>query len=467
MVKYRLVWIMLWLAAACTVQGASFTAVVTAYNKANLTGDITENMTVTFENSYHSKGQVTKDNTAQLTVDGLPKMTVTGVTLWMHSNKSGGAGGLGLDIDGEECFVIEASAFKDWPGQTAYTNTSVPVVTNVHHTVQAGGEIYLHIEGTANSVYLDSMQVVYETEPSIPHWVALQWWTTDNRSCTDTLYEPEAEAGIRLPDLPKDTTHTWDFVGWTETLLPDMATEPDYRRPGSTFYTEEDITLYAVYARCVEHRETLQDTLCTIGEYVLAMCWQPEDSWWLASGDVSDGRLGTVSCTVLMDEDGLYRLSADRMPAERRYRLERSADSVAIVNIKSGLTLGYTSNKLSTRPSKWAVTPQMNGSFMFHHDKKSNADARVLQISLAGGVENKVLEDILCSTSVEWQYMVLFEVSGLPVKGQGTIWTGTPHWETALSQTTVRPDGVRKIMDKGQIVILRNGRTYDLTGRLR
>lgn len=467
MTKSRFACIILWLSVACIVQGASFTAVVTAYNKAALSGDITEDMTVTFENSYHSKGQITKDNTAQLTVDGLPKMTITGVTLWMHSNKSGGAGGLGLDIDGEECFVIEASAFKDWPGQTAYTNTSVPILTNVHHTVQAGGEIYLHIEGTANSVYLDSMQVVYETEPSVPHWVALQWWTTDNRLCTDTLHEPEAEAGVQLPDLPEDTTHTWTFVGWAGTLLPDMSTEPNYRRPGSTFYPEEDITLYAVYARCVEHRETVQDTLCATGEYALAMYWQPEDSWWLASGDASDGKLGTVSCTVLRGEDGLYRLSADRMPAERRYHLERATDSVTIVNIKSGLTLGYTSNKLSTRPSQWAVTPQMNGSFMFHHDKKSNADARVLQISLADDTWNKVLEDILCSTSVEWQYMVLFEVSDLPVKGQGAVWTGTPHWETALTRTTVYSDRVRKVLDKGRIVILRNGQTYDLIGRLR
>ena len=78
--------VLLWLP---TLYAEEMTATITAYNAVEMSGDVPQDLWATFQNENHSKGQVTEGKTAVLTIGAWPNCTITGVTVYLHSNKNG------------------------------------------------------------------------------------------------------------------------------------------------------------------------------------------------------------------------------------------------------------------------------------------------------------------------------------------------------------------------------------------
>ena len=142
-----------------TYTPASATAVTT-------TGTAPVESSITFNNTYNNKNQITKNNSQTYTIKGFEGCTIKKVVLSMKSNKDAGAGTFSLKAGTTELAAINSSTtFNKWYNNTSYSTSYKDVtvsLTNNSYTIKANEDVVIVIKASLNSLYCQSVTIEYE-----------------------------------------------------------------------------------------------------------------------------------------------------------------------------------------------------------------------------------------------------------------------------------------------------------------
>ena len=154
-----------------TVSANKVVYTVTSTSAVSTSGAAPAGSSATYSSTYNTKFQLTSGNSMTLTLSGFDGKRITGLTLSMKSNKSGGSGWMymgakaGSTLTKFATIATEDSplAFNNaaWNGSysTSYVDVDVDVTPK---TIGAGENIEIYIKATANSLYCESFSLTYE-----------------------------------------------------------------------------------------------------------------------------------------------------------------------------------------------------------------------------------------------------------------------------------------------------------------
>ncbi len=158
-------------------QGTTVTYKVSSTSAVTTSGTAPSGSSATFKNTYNNnnKEQLTGGNSMTLTLSGYAGQKITGLTLFMKSNKSGGAGYLDVNAGTKQLAAIGSPSsgvsFSNaaWHGSwsTRYVNVEVSLLDNTY-IIQDGEKVVIVIGATANSLYCQSFKLTYEAGDSNP-----------------------------------------------------------------------------------------------------------------------------------------------------------------------------------------------------------------------------------------------------------------------------------------------------------
>lgn len=453
------------LCASVRVTALEVTAVVTAYNAVELKGDITYSMDATFDNSNHSKGNITADHEAVLTITNMPTCTVTQIDLRMKSNAKSGAGEVNIVLGNKLIAQIGNSDFCDWPGVEGYSTTVVPVVFEGQWKIEQECDLTVDIKASANTLTLDRVIVTYLTAEPDPFTVTLSWLDKKGSRQSTYIQEKFPGSGVTLPASEViEVGDGWKFVGWSNEKIADLYTsEPAMLKVGEKCYPKSDMTLYAVYNNIPSPASIPQATEFVSGEYVIAT--KGISNYYLMTGEVADKKVGASAVTLATDEDGKYYIPSGYASEYCRYQFEFEEDSVTIKYLLTGTFVGHNSTTLTNKKAKWAWREAKNHSLELsfgRQEKESGAQARVLWLD---GVDNAYKATIL-KLGQDYEYILLFEVSNAPTTGVKAKWTCCPFGaEQAIEEVKRTKPETEKILREGQVIIRIDNEEFDILGR--
>ena len=144
---------------------------VTSTSAVSTSGSAPAGSSATYASTYTTKCQLTSGNSMTLTLSGFDGKKITGLTLSMKSNKSGGSGWMymarknGGTLTNFATIATESTpkAFNssDWYGawSQSYVDVDVDVTPT---TIGTGEQIVIYIKATANSLYCESFSLTYQ-----------------------------------------------------------------------------------------------------------------------------------------------------------------------------------------------------------------------------------------------------------------------------------------------------------------
>ena len=244
-------------------QGKTVTYKVDSKSAVTITsGTAPSSSSATFKNTYSGsiKEQLTKGDKMTLTLSGYAGQKITGLTLYMKSNKSDGSGYLDVKAGKKQLAAIGSSTnglkFNNtaWHGSYSQSYVDVKVSLDKTYIIQNGEDVVIVIGATANSLYCQSFTLTYEaggsSEPLPDYNVS---WMVNGKSYTTGNPSTSVKKGERVTALPTEPAAigSKEFVGWTDE--PIAAAQPT--APAVLFTTPEDapavtdhVTYYAVFA---------------------------------------------------------------------------------------------------------------------------------------------------------------------------------------------------------------------------
>lgn len=141
------------------------TYTITSTNAVSTSGDAPAGSSAVYSSTYTQMYSLTSGNSMTLTLSNYEGCKIKGVGLSMKSNKSTGSGSLSLVAGTTILASISDSKFNSvsWYGNwsTTYVNVT-PTMSNTTYTIQENEEVILTIAATANSLYCQSMSIMYE-----------------------------------------------------------------------------------------------------------------------------------------------------------------------------------------------------------------------------------------------------------------------------------------------------------------
>lgn len=121
---------------------------------------------VTFNNTYSTKDQMTSGKSQTYTINGYNGKTIKKVVLSMKSNSKAGAGTFSLKAGQTTLASISSSTtFDKWFDNTSYSTSYKDVnvtMTNDSYVIGANESVVLTIAATTNSLYCQSVTIYYE-----------------------------------------------------------------------------------------------------------------------------------------------------------------------------------------------------------------------------------------------------------------------------------------------------------------
>ena len=150
-----------------SIQSYSVTYTVTSKTAVSTTGTAPTGSAATYSQTYSTVSQATSGNSFTLTLSGFAGKKITGATVKVKSNKSGGAGYLSLVSGSSTIAAIGTSSsgvvFSNaaWNGaySTSYVDKDLTVTAT---TIADGASIVLTIGATTNSLYFQALTLTYE-----------------------------------------------------------------------------------------------------------------------------------------------------------------------------------------------------------------------------------------------------------------------------------------------------------------
>lgn len=394
---------------------------VESKNTVTLTdGTVPYGIEVSYANTYN-KGQLRAEDVATLTLSNLGGITVERVSLAMHANAKSGAGVIVLVCNDAQL----AQRTVNW--QTV--STDVEVFSGQQHGVDK-----LEIKGTGlqSSIYIDAFTIEYL--PRAPMSVVLMRGSTP----IDTLMEEHGMSGVILPWL-EDEDH-WRFRGWSKTEFWTVYDEPTYQHSNTRYYPEND-TLWAVYQweEVNTQERVYEEELCS-GVYM----YVNRKTQMALTGVPADGTMVSAKPNVY-DDNQHYMISFV------------GTDTAYITHVPTGTPIGYNGTQMAAKTSPWNVYHQ--------------GDQTLFYTTIDG--KKYILWLNICDGYGENCYAGLFQANpgNSPMGLLGTmmpteIYAFTCHPETGVGIESVQNSEVRnqKVFQNGQVLILRQGETYTVTG---
>lgn len=123
-------------------------------------GDIIGGSSAKFSQTYQTAGQITKNNSATLSLSNLGGIRITNITLSMKSNKSAGAGTLTVTANGTDKQQLASGNFNSNQWHGSYSQSYVDVSKDINFADVDSFEIV--IEATTNSLFIESFSLTYE-----------------------------------------------------------------------------------------------------------------------------------------------------------------------------------------------------------------------------------------------------------------------------------------------------------------
>lgn len=440
----------------------SLTATVISYDKAEMSGDVVDGMWVDFYNTYHSKGQVTANNEAILTIGGWQICEISRVTLWMKSNKSSGAATVRVWVN-DKVEVNVRGTFKELNG--TYSTDYVPIsFDELSYNIKRDDIVKLQLIGEENSVYIDRAEIRYVIPPPCPHSITFRWFTDMQR---DTLMtESQTGGGIVLPNVDADSKllmekEGWVFDGWSKWYVESTISEEDILPVGMQYFPEWDELMYGVWRRAGERYRIAPSSLGQDGVYALVQPWMTIDGdsvYIMAKGAVENGMIQTDIAQVEWSEDVQY-LVTDYLPDTYRYQLtwNERGDSLRIRSLDSNSWIGHSSTSLNSSSAIWQVGMNEENMFLYY-GLKDGEKAYILSPNFWQNEEQEwviVMQSMYTLLPSIQQGLYLFDVSNIPLSGTEVEYCSNPlHVENAI-QLPISPtyDPCEKILMNGSLYI--------------
>ena len=141
----------------------SVTYTVSSKTSVNTTGTAPAESSATYSQTYNTAGQITAKNSITLTLSGYSGKTIKGATVSVRSNSGKGSGNLSLTSGSTTIASIETAAFNSAAWNGSYTTSFVDKELTVTETTIGENEtIVLTIAATVNSLYFQSLTLIYE-----------------------------------------------------------------------------------------------------------------------------------------------------------------------------------------------------------------------------------------------------------------------------------------------------------------
>jgi len=348
------------------MEAAVLTATIQAYNKASLTGDVPNGVTVDFTNSSGSKGKVGQGQTALLTIANWPHATLHSITLYARSNKASGAATVTITL-GDSTWIAAEGAYAEWPGMTDYSQTDLPLSMLPQAMVAAkGAALSIKVEGSVNSVNLTQVVVDYTEALPVPSALTLLSINQEGQLQTQQLVEQQVGDGFVLPSVGTDSVLTYDgdkwyWLGWTEKATDKQTVSPVYWGAGDWYSCADEGKLYALYTNSPQvllH----QDTSFVSGNY--AMITEFGNHRLALSGTWVKGKIDTEAIALQKSSKGEWLLPSYAVSEEMIYELSFIGDSLTIYHTYSQSWIGYATTSGSKKLSVWAWRRMGDGTIL-------------------------------------------------------------------------------------------------------
>lgn len=149
------------------VESRTVTYTVTSKTEVSTSGDAPNGSSVAFNStSQNDNAQMTSGKSQTYTLTGYDGMTIKKVILSMKSNRSSGAGKFSLMVGTTSLASIsEGTTFNKWYDNTSYSSEYKDInvaMTNTNYVIGKDEKVVLKIEATKNSLYCQSIKIVYE-----------------------------------------------------------------------------------------------------------------------------------------------------------------------------------------------------------------------------------------------------------------------------------------------------------------
>lgn len=139
-------------------------------NSVNTSGVAPTGSSASYSQTYNTANQITSNNSATLTLSGFAGQKITGIVLSMKSNSSKGAGTFSAKAGSVTiASIASAITFNKWYNNTSYGTSYRDVIvtlTNSDYAIQTGESVVIQIAATANSLYIQSYTITYESAGS-------------------------------------------------------------------------------------------------------------------------------------------------------------------------------------------------------------------------------------------------------------------------------------------------------------
>lgn len=383
-------------------------------------GTVPYDIDVSYGNTYN-KGQLRAGDVATLVLGNLGGLTVERVSLAMRANAKSGAGTIEVEMNGN---LLSQSTIL-W----ALVSEDVEVFRGQQNGVES---MTIRVTGTENSLYVDAFTIEYS--PRAPQSVVLMRGDTP----IETLTEEHGMDGVILPWL--DNEGHWRFRGWSKTEFWTIYEEPTYHHSNIRYFPEND-TLWAVYQwEEVNTDEMVYEEAITSGVYM----YVNRTTQQALTGVPTDGMMSYAKANVY-DDNQHYMITLT------------GKDTAYITHVPTGTPIGYNGTQLAAKASPWKV---------YHEGDQT------LFWTTIGGKNYVLWLEIMNGTGSEFHAGLLQANPGpSPMGLLGTmmpteVFAFTCHPEVMLGVESVQDSDVRnqKILRNGQVLILRKGETYTVTG---
>ena len=149
------------------VESRTVTYTVTSKTKVSTSGNAPNGSSVAFNStSTNENAQMASGKSQTYTLTGYDGMTIKKVILSMKSNRSSGAGKFSLMAGTTSLASIsEGTTFNKWYDNTSYSSEYKDInvaMTNTNYVIGKDEKVVLKIEATKNSLYCQSIKIVYE-----------------------------------------------------------------------------------------------------------------------------------------------------------------------------------------------------------------------------------------------------------------------------------------------------------------
>lgn len=460
------------------VQAAQLTATVESYNSASLSGNMPNELTVSYLNQGSTKGQVVAGGTATLTIQNWPDATIQGITMYVHSNKASGAANVRVSVCGHSWLAAEGN-FNQWPGLNNWSETFQPMtVMSQQIHMEEDSTLTIEITGTTNSVYLQKIEVDYTLTPPVPHTVTLQY-PSHGGPRQIILMENKAHDGVILPSVPSqdsvlsDGGYTWYWYGWSEQTAEGESTPPLCWQTGDWYGPENDTTLYAIYTNQPQ-RTIIPTTQYVDGEYALMLVIDVVDVDdtthfpHLIQGNWSDHKMMLVPQNISQTQSGQWQWTLDLLNDSCRYQIDFEGDSLTIFHVASQTYIGHNQSSGSNqlKPYKWAWQTAADSTILIYGARRKTPDCEYvscLTLNIDNNTsaysvayqEDKYLQD--------WPYWHLYSVSDMPTSSDARYSSLSNY--VALTEIPVSPSPTVKILDhQGRIILYNHHLPFTILG---